>query len=417
LAQPTDEPKVSILPEPELNPLLNPLLASHMGRWAEVYFTNPPEKRAQAVSDLVRELASHPTPAEVPPQRGDRDGEPRHGRTPELVQSESAESYAAESYAEEAGIVCETCGHKNSGEHRYCGMCGLPLAPMANSEAQENAAEAAQVARPGWYEAEKSADSAIPNQPDSAADFAFEGQGGRTPEGPPLSWRKERPEELHMLSQYQAEPESHHYRLYVGVVVTILLALLVYVTWRNNAASSSGNGPTTLPQALPTSSGEPQAAAPSKPAQDAPAAQLNSRNSAEPASAAVPPPQAPRQADATSVSNGRVKTHAPQVVPVNANSALGAAGQSGSVELSTAEKYLNAGPGTARDSHQAASWLWKAVAKQNLTATMLLSDLYLRGDGVPKSCDQAHLLLDAAARKGVAAAGERLRNLPAFGCQ
>jgi TPR repeat protein len=200
-------------------------------------------------------------------------------------------------------------------------------------------------------------------------------------------------------------------------VVTILLALLVYVTWRNNAASSSGNGPTTLPQALPTSSGEPQAAAPSKPAQDAPAAQMNSRNSAEPASAAVPPPQAPRQADATSVSNGRVKTHAPQVVPVNANSALGAAGQSGSVELSTAEKYLNAGPGTARDSHQAASWLWKAVAKQNLTATMLLSDLYLRGDGVPKSCDQAHLLLDAAARKGVAAAGERLRNLPAFGCQ
>jgi len=412
LAQPTDEPKVSILPEPELNPLLNPLLAAHMGRWAEVYFTNPPEKRARAVSDLVRELASNPTPAEVSPQRGDRDGEHRHGRTAEPVQSESAESYA-----EEAGIVCETCGHKNSGAHRYCGMCGLPLTPIANSEAQQNAAEAAQVAVPGWYEPDESALSAIPNQPDSAADFVFEGQDDPTPEAPPLSWRKERPEELHMLSQYQPEPASHNYRLYVGVVVTILLALLVYVTWRNNAASSSGNSPTTLPQALPTSSGEPQAATASKPAQDAPASQLNSKNSAEPTSAAAPTSQAPKQADASSVRNGRVKTHAPQLAPVNANSAVGAAGQSGSVELSTAEKYLNAGPGTARDSQQAVSWLWKAVAKQNLTATMLLSDLYLRGDGVPKSCDQAHLLLDAAARKGVAAAGERLRNLPAFGCQ
>jgi len=82
-----------------------------------------------------------------------------------------------------------------------------------------------------------------------------------------------------------------------------------------------------------------------------------------------------------------------------------------------AEKYLNGGPGAARDSRQAATWLWKAVGKKNLTATMLLSDLYLRGDGVPKNCDQARLLLDAAGRKGATAAAERLRNLQAFGCQ
>jgi hypothetical protein len=104
-------------------------------------------------------------------------------------------------------------------------------------------------------------------------------------------------------------------------------------------------------------------------------------------------------------------------MPVTASSPASAAGQGGSEELSTAERYLNAGPGTARDSQQAAAWLWKAVAKKNLTATMLLSDLYLRGDGVTKSCDQARLLLDAAARKGVPGAAERLRNLPAFGCQ
>jgi hypothetical protein len=46
----------STLPSPELNPLLNPVLGAHMGRWAEVYFTAPPEKREEAVLELLREL-------------------------------------------------------------------------------------------------------------------------------------------------------------------------------------------------------------------------------------------------------------------------------------------------------------------------------------------------------------------------
>jgi TPR repeat protein len=93
-------------------------------------------------------------------------------------------------------------------------------------------------------------------------------------------------------------------------------------------------------------------------------------------------------------------------------------GQSGAEELAMAEKYLRGNnQGAARDNREAAQWLWKAVGKGNLTATITLSDLYLRGDGVPKSCDQARLLLDAAARKGKASAADRLRNLQAFGCQ
>jgi len=102
---------------------------------------------------------------------------------------------------------------------------------------------------------------------------------------------------------------------------------------------------------------------------------------------------------------------------VTASSASAAVGQSGSEELVLARKYLKGNSGAVGDSQEAAVWLWKAVAKQNLAATMLLSDLYLRGDGVPKSCDQARLLLDAAARKGATGAAERLRNLQAFGCQ
>jgi TonB family protein len=44
------------LADPELNPLLNPVLEQNMGRWAQVYLTSPPEKRPQAVADLLREL-------------------------------------------------------------------------------------------------------------------------------------------------------------------------------------------------------------------------------------------------------------------------------------------------------------------------------------------------------------------------
>ena len=68
VAQPTDESDATTLPDPELNPLLNPLLAAHMGRWAEVYFTNPPEKRGQAISELLRELENSSPPEPVPVQ-------------------------------------------------------------------------------------------------------------------------------------------------------------------------------------------------------------------------------------------------------------------------------------------------------------------------------------------------------------
>ena len=82
-----------------------------------------------------------------------------------------------------------------------------------------------------------------------------------------------------------------------------------------------------------------------------------------------------------------------------------------------AQRYLNGTNGQERNGAEAARWLWKAVAKENADATLLLSDLYLKGDGVGKNCDQARVLLDAAARRGMKDAGERLRHLQAFGCE
>jgi hypothetical protein len=79
-------------------------------------------------------------------------------------------------------------------------------------------------------------------------------------------------------------------------------------------------------------------------------------------------------------------------------------------------KSLLSGKNGSRDASEAAKWLWKAVAKGNAGAAILLAKLYVSGDGVPKSCDQARLLLGAAANNS-AAAGEELQRLETIGCQ
>ena len=83
-------------------------------------------------------------------------------------------------------------------------------------------------------------------------------------------------------------------------------------------------------------------------------------------------------------------------------------------ELDDARAYLRATP---PDSHAAATLLWGAVSDGNTTAETLLADLYLRGDGVTKSCEQGRVLLTAAAKKGNSAAQQRLANLLAHGCR
>src|SRR5580698_215746 len=93
-----------------LNPLLNPLLASHMGRWAEVYFTNPPEKREQAVSDLLRELEEVAVPATASVAglaAANAEG------NMDAAESEQWSPSAAQSAAEQVH-TCGVCAYNNS---------------------------------------------------------------------------------------------------------------------------------------------------------------------------------------------------------------------------------------------------------------------------------------------------------------
>jgi len=420
VAEPKDESKTSTLPDPELNPLLNPLLAANMGRWAEVYFTSPPEKRAQAVSDLLRELGNSAQPERFPAENNEN----APGRIEDRREGiPLRDTFAA---VEEPAVTCESCGHKNPAAQKFCGMCGTPLTTSATSfsrpVAEQQLAEAGPVAQTTWDDPEAPLPVMVGQHEPGFHEPKFDDDesGARSQSGTDdVRWPE--PEEsatrVEALFNYRFEPVYRN-RIYAGVVLAILLGLLVYMVWRSSSAfRSSGTAPPASPQKA-TAPREPEPATAAERSAAAPA-QPSAKDNPGPASApATPPTHEQSQPAAESGQDRRTAVHpAPRIVPVTASSSTNATEPGGSEELAMAEKYLNGGPGAARDSRQAATWLWKAVGKKNLTATMLLSDLYLRGDGVPKNCDQARLLLDAAGRKGATAAAERLRNLQAFGCQ
>jgi hypothetical protein len=104
----------STLPPPDLNPLLNPLLGQNMARWAEVYFATAPEKREQAVLDLLRELQAEILASKVAPP------------APVSEQpSQPVEEPAARIAERRTMLVrCHVCGRENPASHRFCGMCG-----------------------------------------------------------------------------------------------------------------------------------------------------------------------------------------------------------------------------------------------------------------------------------------------------
>jgi hypothetical protein len=73
-------------------------------------------------------------------------------------------------------------------------------------------------------------------------------------------------------------------------------------------------------------------------------------------------------------------------------------------------------PSRASEVPAAIQLLWAAVEKGNTSAEMELAELFRTGKGVAKNCDQARILLTAAARKGNAEARKRLEALRLEGC-
>jgi hypothetical protein len=389
LGRTTDQ---SELPRPELNPLLNPRLAENMGRWAEVYFTAPPEKRAEAVTDLLHELESQEAPSTAV------NTQPSELRPPDFRGPEHSlefESLHVPATRDSTPIVrCATCGHDNPESHQFCGMCGVQLPPnrAANYHAvHDDISEPLNSDHvPSYHEPAAESDELSLFRSISA------GSGSNYDER--IDWTDE-------------SNSSPSYRGYIGVALAVILLAIGYLFWRNQTSQSAHRAP--MP---PVGISETSASA--FPANVPEAETSPSTTPAPPADVASP--KANKPADTNKSVEAKAATETPvRRSPVAAPTTTSdtASTGNGGEELTVAQRYLNGESGQARDDAEAAKWLWKSVAKHNSAASLLLADLYLKGNGVSKNCDQARVLLDAAALKGVQGAGERLRHLQAFGCQ
>jgi hypothetical protein len=431
----------------EVNPLVNPLLAENMGRWAEVYFKSPPENREQAVRELLQQLEAENA------QRGNDQASPRwtneQGLTrdnegsrseafvPSLenrpMQTEpSAHSTAQHafpepsmieaSYAEHsledpfektwsaenqpATIHCGSCGHENRAGQRFCGMCGLPLqresaAEHAGDEIETNR----RIDQKFWFRPGEKFERALSSTPKFW-------DGRERDEGESIS------DGLIRSLDYGMGRRS--YGAYIAAVVVVVVLALAYVGWRSSKATGYSSYAT---QAPPAAAGQPmqQTPAPTPPRVDTVEQSANDKGP-DAGAASESKPVAKPNIERVSATGATTK---PSVTPTApATPALATAGGtlppaiggSGYEELAMAKHYLNGSAGQ-QNSAEAVEWLWKAVAKRNTDATLILSEMFMRGEGIPKNCDQARVLLDAAASRGVKDAAVRLRNMQAFGCQ
>jgi type II secretory pathway pseudopilin PulG len=403
LPQPQEKTSDAVekLPNPELNPLLNPTLGRNLGRWAQAYFTTPPEKREQAITELLRELE-----AERPPVDSSQ-VEP--STPPGWLRRVEAEQLVLRS------LSCAECGHQNDPQQRYCGMCGSPLsfdepltdaAPLHDSRADVGPVESA---------VEPVAAPISEHEFGTLSLFASVDEPRSEPAPTPIS-------EVHWLQDKNLRagdafvPQRSVTTYAVAVLGVLLVAALFYAQSRTQKRSSSTTASASeairQPEAQSQqavagnpSSGKQSTTLTTTPAQNPPppATSPTPRPSVQPANVAqssIPPAKGAAADSVRNATTGEPESPNPGA---------------GSVELAAAEGFLTGKYGP-RDSAEAAKLLWKAVGKENTTAILLLSDLYLAGDGVPKSCDQARLLLSAAARKNVAQAAEKLGDLRRAGC-
>ncbi|HEX6502109.1 MAG TPA: hypothetical protein VF011_02600 [Terriglobales bacterium] len=370
------ETSPSPLPRPELNPLLNPLLGQNMGRWAQTYFTSPPEQREQAVEKLLQELQAEaggnkpPSPQVSLPaepktpqvNRFEAEFEPRELPMPDFTRIRPEPPAPA---AHEV-VVCPGCLHKNAVEQRFCGICGLSLT-------QEPA----------------------PAEP--APELAVRSPSIRQDENAEPDWQW-----LRQKTQAKYEPvqeTNRGARILIGAIILLAVFAGGYFLSQSRTRAPGAQAPSSSPgvtQSQPL------------PAVEVP---IPAAGNAAPENAAAKKPDKNATATRHSVPN-ETKS------PASANESTGQPSSSteqpssdnGSDELEQGRRYLN-GEGVPRNSWMASQWLWKSVAKQNSDAVLVLSDLYARGDGVPRSCEQARLLLIAAAKKGSSAAAQKLRSV------
>ena len=257
----------------------------------------------------------------------------------------------------------------------------------------------------------------------------------------------------------EAEPSRSHWRAWVAALVLILFAGLGYLEWRvvnsqpdseplavmkmqvervKDWAAATISRPASHASSDASPKPEMQMVPQSKPQQPTPAATPASpedNSAANPAAAkpwnatTQPPPngQAPNSANASpspGIGTNPSATDSPSepAAPPRTTSAQNTTTTAATVTKDEARPAKQA-PGEdemqkadqASDAAAASAWLWKAVAKGNPEAPVRLANLYIKGDGIPRNCEQALVLLKSAAATENAPARSRLGSLYATG--
>ena len=355
------------LPRADLNPLTNPLLAENMGRWAQVYFTSPPDQREHAVEKLLQELktdsGSKKPLSSKTARRIESPAVPIPASTPEIEFPELPILSSA-NHEPELGdatmhdfALCPGCQHSNPAEQRFCGSCGTALTrdvatPDASATLREQTSEPTENPDTDWH------------------------------------WLRER-----TLSTYEVQSETaNRSRVLIVALVLVVVGLSGYFLWQNHARPSR-------PQVPPSASSVSQ-----------PVASPSMNLPITPAPSPAPVQQPSKVKPQTNGALSKVASGSAKPVAASGDSSIAPRSDDGRDELVRARQYLS-GQGVPANSWMASQLLWKAIGKQNTEAVLLLSDLYARGDGVPRSCEQARVLLVSAAKKGSSAAAQKLRSI------
>ena len=402
-------------PNPELNPMTNPTLGRNLGRWAEVYFTTPAERREQAVLELLRELeqveqehpdlvtASHvesPAALETPATN-------EHNTALEEIvrQFEQPGSLAAIDHLK--SHMCPACQHANRPDQLYCGMCGYRLNTASASEPVGEQASPSEVRE---QRIAKNTEAVLPlfgSQPPYAQEPETVGIMDRTP-----LWPLHVEDEGRWGSTFKV----------IAVVAVLAAAALVFLYQRRAVSPSALTSVSSRPSAGPSPYSTEPVASTHAPARDSagtatsPVAPLGESQKSEdpPTKSLAPTAPSPNVPEIPAHSADAAQSAAPARAQ-SSSLKTGVPTESGDEEFKRARELL-AGRKSPPDAGQASVWLWKAVAKHNGPAVLLLADLYARGDGVPRSCDQARILLAAALKRGSVEANQKLQELQHAGC-
>ncbi len=216
-----------------------------------------------------------------------------------------------------------------------------------------------------------------------------------------------------------------------GAVITPPPSEAATDTVQPGTAPPAGSGPQiqVAPQPKPQTSA-PQPAGEQKTTPEKPANPGAASNAPVPPVTKAQSPSTPASGATGNVAAGGQKPQtAPKAESANstnakaANNSPNSMAQSAETTESKTEKPVKTTPGAeelakaanASDAAAASAWLWKSVAKGNPEAPIKLANMYIKGDGVPQSCEQAMVLLRSAAAEENAAARSRLGALYATG--